>query len=100
MAAVQPMPRRVQPASEVIRNNRPQSRPQPLPEPEPEPEAETEPEPSDQAIAALGGGARAILHAGPPVGGGFRAMCGPMRGAIVGAILLEGWAADTEAAEV
>ena len=76
--------------------NRPQSRPQPLPEPEPEPDSE----PSDQAIAALGGGARAILHAGPPVGGGFRAMCGPMRGAIVGAILLEGWAADAEAAEV
>ena len=51
-------------------------------------------------IAALGGGARTILHAGPPVGGGFSAMCGPVRGAIVGAILLEGWAADAEAAEV
>jgi hypothetical protein len=35
---------------------------------------------------------RMILHAGPPVK--WADMCGPMQGAIVGAILLEGWAAD------
>jgi hypothetical protein len=35
---------------------------------------------------------RMILHAGPPVP--WQRMCGPMRGAIIGAILYEGWAAD------
>jgi hypothetical protein len=43
-----------------------------------------------------GMGERRILHAGPPIL--FSAMCGPMRGAIIGAILYEGWAADAEAA--
>ena len=38
-----------------------------------------------------GMGERMILHAGPPIE--WRRMCGPMRGAIVGAILYEGWAA-------
>jgi len=33
-----------------------------------------------------------LLHAGPPIE--WERMCGPMRGAIVGAILLEGWARD------
>jgi hypothetical protein len=33
---------------------------------------------------------RMILHAGPPIA--WERMCGPMRGAIVGAILYEGWA--------
>ena len=42
-------------------------------------------------------GARMILHAGPPIA--WAKMCGPMQGAIVGAILYEGWAADAEAAE-
>ncbi len=40
--------------------------------------------------------ARRILHAGPPVA--WQAMCGPMRGAIIGAILYEGWAEDARAA--
>ncbi|KAG8468429.1 hypothetical protein KFE25_013512 [Diacronema lutheri] len=40
-----------------------------------------------------------ILHAGPPLAGGFAAMCGPMRGAIIGAILFEGWAASADEAE-
>lgn len=40
---------------------------------------------------------RTILHAGPPIA--WQEMCGPMRGAIVGAILFEGWAADPESAE-
>jgi len=39
---------------------------------------------------------RVVLHAGPPVA--WDAMCGPMRGAIAGAAVLEGWAADLEAA--
>jgi hypothetical protein len=41
-------------------------------------------------------GERTILHAGPPIG--WDDMAGPMQGAIVGAILLEGWADDGEAA--
>jgi hypothetical protein len=40
---------------------------------------------------------RMILHAGPPIE--WRRMCGPMRGAIVGAILYEGWAADAARAQ-
>ena len=39
---------------------------------------------------------RMILHAGPPIE--WREMCGPMQGAVLGAILLEGWAADVTAA--
>jgi hypothetical protein len=41
-------------------------------------------------------GSRMILHAGPPIA--WQRMCGPMRGAIVGAILYEGWADDADAA--
>jgi hypothetical protein len=41
-------------------------------------------------------GTRTILHAGPPIEWGR--MCGPMRGAIIGAIVYEGWARDPEAA--
>jgi len=40
---------------------------------------------------------RMIFHAGPPVA--WRDMCGPMRGAIIGAILYEGWAADADRAD-
>ncbi len=36
--------------------------------------------------------ARLLLHAGPPVL--WRDMCGPMHGAMVGAVLYEGWAKD------
>ena len=39
---------------------------------------------------------RMILHAGPPIA--WPEMCGPMQGAIIGAILFEGWAADHERA--
>jgi uncharacterized protein DUF1116 len=49
-----------------------------------------------EAIPALAEG-RLILHAGPPIE--WQRMCGPMRGALAGAILLEGWAEDVEAAE-
>ena len=49
------------------------------------------------AVEALPGmGARTILHAGPPVA--WEAMCGPMRGAVLGAILFEGWAEDLDRA--
>jgi hypothetical protein len=37
-----------------------------------------------------------LLHAGPPVD--WDRMCGPMRGAIAGAIVFEGWAAELDAA--
>ncbi|MEM5775884.1 MAG: DUF1116 domain-containing protein, partial [Anaerolineaceae bacterium] len=42
-------------------------------------------------------GKRTILHAGPPIG--WQRMGGPMKGAIIGAILYEGWAATREEAE-
>jgi len=40
---------------------------------------------------------RTLLHAGAPVA--WDAMCGPMRGAMVGALLYERWADSAEAAE-
>ena len=43
-----------------------------------------------------GMGDRMILHAGPPIA--WEEMCGPMQGAVIGAILYEGWAADADAA--
>lgn len=46
-----------------------------------------------------GMGERMILHAGPPIG--WERMCGPMRGAVMGAAVYEGWAATcAEAAEM
>src|SRR5262245_8191063 len=39
-------------------------------------------------------GPRTILHAGPPIE--WPRMCGPVRGAIIGAILNEGWARTSE----
>ena len=39
---------------------------------------------------------RSILHAGPPIE--WTRMCGPMRGAVIGAILGEGWADSPEKA--
>jgi hypothetical protein len=43
-----------------------------------------------------GMGERMLLHAGPPVP--WARMCGPMRGAMVGAMLYEGWADSAERA--
>lgn len=40
---------------------------------------------------------KTVLHAGPPIA--WERMCGPMRGAVVGAILYEGWAASADEAE-
>ena len=39
---------------------------------------------------------RTLLHAGPPIA--WERMCGPMRGAIIGACLYEGWASSEEEA--
>ena len=52
--------------------------------------------PAREAIPDLSEGST-ILHAGPPIE--WARMCGPMRGAICGAIVFEGWAADLQAAE-
>ena len=50
--------------------------------------------PASEVVPGLG--PRTILHAGPPID--WERMCGPVRGAIVGAILFEGWASTPEAA--
>jgi hypothetical protein len=47
--------------------------------------------------ALPGMGQRMILHAGPPVE--WKRMCGPMKGAIIGAVVFEGWAANAAQAE-
>lgn len=49
--------------------------------------------PAGDAIPALKDG-RKILHAGPPIG--WDRMCGPMRGAVQGIAVFEGWARDLE----
>lgn len=41
--------------------------------------------------------ARTILHSGPPIG--WERMCGPMRGAVTGIAVFEGWAKDLADAE-
>jgi Protein of unknown function (DUF1116) len=52
--------------------------------------------PAIEAIPALREG-KTILHAGPPIE--WARMCGPLQGAICGAIVFEGWATDLQAAE-
>jgi hypothetical protein len=55
-------------------------------------------EPAREAIPFLAAGRR-LLHAGPPIGS--EDASGPLRGAMVGAALLEGWAdSETEAREL
>ncbi len=39
-----------------------------------------------------------LLHAGPPIA--WEKMSGPLRGAVIGAVLLEGWADDEDSARV
>jgi hypothetical protein len=51
-------------------------------------------QPAGKVISGLGN--RVVLHAGPPIE--WARMCGPMRGAVAGAIVFEGWAADLDAA--
>ena len=48
------------------------------------------------ARSALGLGDRQLLHSGPPIE--WQRMCGPVQGAVIGAILFEGWAPTPEAA--
>jgi hypothetical protein len=51
--------------------------------------------PASDAIPDLGD--RMILHAGPPLD--WARMCGPLRGAISGIAVFEGWASDLDEAE-
>ena len=51
--------------------------------------------PAKEAIPALVD--HTILHAGPPIA--WDRMCGPMRGAVVGIAMFEGWADDLRQAE-
>jgi hypothetical protein len=50
---------------------------------------------ASEAVPALGD--RMILHSGPPIG--WDRMCGPMRGAVTGIAVFEGWARDLAEAE-
>ncbi len=50
--------------------------------------------PAAEVIPALG--ENVLLHAGPPIT--WERMCGPLRGAVTGAIVFEGWAPDHAAA--
>ena len=52
--------------------------------------------PARDVVTGMAGGRRLILHAGPPIA--WPAMCGPMQGAILGAIVLEGWADSVDGA--
>lgn len=51
--------------------------------------------PAREVVPELGTG-RTLLHAGPPIE--LDRMCGPMRGALIGAVLFEEWADTAEAA--
>ncbi|MFZ1411826.1 MAG: DUF1116 domain-containing protein [Micropruina sp.] len=52
--------------------------------------------PAGEAIPHLGE-SRRLLHAGPPID--WSRMCGPVRGALIGAVLFEEWASTPEEAE-
>ncbi len=52
-------------------------------------------QPAGTVIQGLG--RHVILHAGPPIE--WNAMCGPMRGAVCGIAVFEGWAKDLDEAE-
>lgn len=56
----------------------------------------------DQAINVIPGmEERMVLHSGPPLPGGWDEMIGPMRGAVIGAMIYEGWAkSEREAVEL
>ena len=55
-------------------------------------------QPAGKVIKGLGAGSgdRVLLHSGPPIT--WERMCGPMQGAVAGAIVFERWAKDLEAA--
>src|SRR4051812_5932960 len=48
--------------------------------------------PAGEVIKGLGD--KVLLHSGPPIT--WERMCGPMQGAVAGAIVFEGWAKDLE----
>ena len=50
---------------------------------------------ADRAVPGMKG--RMLLHSGPPIA--WERMCGPVRGALMGAMMFEGWAGDTAEAE-
>ncbi|MGM0123099.1 hypothetical protein IGI37_000465 [Enterococcus sp. AZ194] len=50
--------------------------------------------PAKEAIAELNEEKKTILHAGPPID--WQTMTGPMKGAVVGAAIFEGWATNEE----
>lgn len=52
--------------------------------------------PAHEVVPGIAEG-RTLLHAGPPIE--WERMCGPMRGALIGATLFEGWADTPEGAE-
>lgn len=52
--------------------------------------------PAKEVMPGIADG-RTLLHAGPPIA--WERMCGPMRGALIGATLFEGWAETPEEAE-
>lgn len=52
--------------------------------------------PAKEVVPGIADG-RTLLHAGPPIE--WERMCGPMRGALIGATLFEGWAETPEQAE-
>ncbi len=51
--------------------------------------------PAGKAMPELG--EHVVLHAGPPIE--WKRMCGPMQGAVAGAIVFEGWAPNLKAAD-
>jgi len=53
-------------------------------------------QPAGEVVPGFVDDQKRLLHAGPPIE--WDAMCGPMRGAAIGAMLFEGWAADPEQA--
>ena len=48
-------------------------------------------------LPGMANGRRLIVHAGPPIA--WPTMCGPMRGAVLGAAVLEGWADTVQSAQ-
>jgi hypothetical protein len=48
-------------------------------------------------LPGMAAGRRLIMHAGPPIA--WAQMCGPMRGAVLGAVVLESWAHSVDAAQ-
>ena len=50
-----------------------------------------------ELLPGMAGQRRLIVHAGPPIA--WPEMCGPMRGAVLGAVVYEGWAETIEAAQ-